>query len=75
MSETSHNSDAAAYVAHWARVGPLLEKVKRDELRSMSAAEHLTAIAAVLAVADPKFGNGPTSGLVEQQRLFARARR
>jgi len=33
MSETTQNSDAAAFVAHWARVGPLLTLCLKTLLR------------------------------------------
>jgi len=50
MSETTQNSDAAAFVAHWARVGPILEQVRRDELRAQQHDhQHAEVIDALLA--------------------------
>lgn len=58
------------WVAAWKRAGPALEQVRRQELRALDA---FAAIAMLCGPADysvapraPK----PTSGLIEQQRLF-----
>lgn len=58
------------WVAAWKRAGPELERVRREELRALDS--H-AAIALLTGPADytieprsPK----PSSGLVEQQRLF-----
>ncbi len=74
MSETTYNSDAAASVAHWARVGPLLAQVTRQEQRQLTGKQHLQAVANVLELATPDVLLRKTSGLVEQQRLFMKAR-
>ncbi len=74
MGDTSENS-AAAFVEHWARVGPMLERINREEQRRLSEEEHRAAVANVLSLADPQHGNGNTSGLVEQQLLFSQGRR
>ena len=47
--------------------------MEREELRNMSAKDHLAAVNAVLELADPSVVPA-TSGLVEQQQLFAKAR-
>ena len=63
------------WVAAWKRAGPALERVRRQELRHLNT---FAAIALLCGPADytvapraPK----PTSGLIEQQRVFSRARR
>ncbi len=59
----------------WRIAGPLLEDVRRRELRELSDAEALQAVLDLLdlvTVAPPKSGG---SGLVDQQRYFARASR
>ena len=64
-----------AWVEHWRRAGPLLERARRDELRRFKYEESAAAIDALLWLAS-KFGQRrDTSGLVEQQRLFQKARR
>lgn len=63
------------WVAAWKRAGPALERVRRQELRTLDV---FAAIARLCGTADytvapraPK----PTSGLIEQQRVFRRARK
>lgn len=61
-------------VAQWRRAGPALAQVRRDELRRLTDAEALAAaedLLDLLRLLPPAAG---VSGLVEQQRLFARAR-
>jgi hypothetical protein len=64
-----------AWVARWREAAPRLEAIRHRELRELDA---FTAISLLCGPADyhaapraPK----PTSGLVEQQRLFATLRR
>ncbi len=75
MSETTQNSDAAAFVAHWARVGPLLAHATRQEQRRLTEEQHLHAVANVLELARPDSTQSKTSGLVEQQCLFMKGRK
>ena len=63
------------WVKTWRDAGPRLEAIRRRELRELDT---FSAIALLCGSADyhqapraPK----PTSGLIEQQRLFARLRR
>lgn len=59
----------------WRVTGPILEEVHRRELRELSDADALRAVLDLLdlvTVAPAKSGG---SGLVEQQRYFARATR
>lgn len=63
------------WVAAWKRAGPALERVRRQELRSLDV---FAAIATLCGPADytvPPRAPKPTSGLIEQQRVFHRARR
>jgi hypothetical protein len=63
-----------AVVAQWRQAGPALAQVHRDELRQLTDAEALAAAEELLDLMwllPPSTGE---SGLVEQQRLFARAR-
>jgi hypothetical protein len=57
---------------HWQRVGSILEQINAEELRAMDAQE---AIQKILPMCDWCFENSEprtTSGLVEQQRYFAK---
>jgi hypothetical protein len=63
------------WVAAWKSAGPELERIRREELRRL---DPWTAIALLCGPADyriPPRSPKPTSGLVEQQRLFSRLRR
>jgi hypothetical protein len=58
------------WVETWQRAGPELDRIRRDELR---VADTYRAIARLLGPAnyrEPPRAPRPTSGLVEQQRLF-----
>lgn len=64
-----------AWVAAWRDAGPRLEAIRRQELRELDV---FTAISWLCGPADYHEGPRapkPTSGLIEQQRLFARLRR
>jgi hypothetical protein len=65
---------ARRWVQAWKRAGPALERIRRQELRQLDT---YAAIALLCGPADyreapraPK----PTSGLIEQQRIFRRLR-
>ncbi|AMY12948.1 hypothetical protein LuPra_06232 [Luteitalea pratensis] len=63
-----------AWAATWRDAGPRLEAIRRQELRALDA---FAAIALLCGAADyqlPPRAPAPTSGLLEQQRLFMRLR-
>lgn len=65
-----------AWVENWKRLGPELERIKRQELRAMSEEEGTQRAIGVMEARveprwrDPRRRNG--SGLIEQQRWFMR---
>lgn len=63
-------------VAQWQAAAPALAAVRREEVAALSDAQALEATLDLLAALDalPPLPPRPSSGLVEQQRLFARAR-
>ena len=65
------------WVDHWKRVGPILEKIRHDELRAMTDEESAQACIDLFefAVSSPSYQERKTSGFVEQQRLFMKLRR
>jgi len=67
--------DLKWWVETWARAGPALEAVRLRELRTMPEADRLRTIDALLDLGARLAVPRPTSGLVEQQRLFAKVRR
>jgi len=75
----SWTPEQVAHARHWVKTwqdaGPRLEAIRRRELRELDA---FHAIALLCGSADytvPPRAPKATSGLVEQQRLFARMRR
>jgi len=61
------------WVQAWREAGPVLEQLRRDELRRLDARQ---AIALLCGPADyrvPPRAPKPTSGLVEQQHWFMKA--
>jgi hypothetical protein len=70
-------STNAAWVTHWQRVGPILEKIRYEELRAMSDSEAALAFRSLADFAESQPAQSPrlTSGFVEQQRLFMKLRR
>ena len=66
-----------AWVENWKRVGPELERIKKEELRAMTEEEGTRRALLVMDAALPGDWKDPRratySGLIEQQRIFARA--
>jgi len=63
------------WVDTWKTAGPELERIKREELRAMTEQEALLRVERVMNSRAPDRWNRPdrrtSSGLIEQQRLFA----
>jgi hypothetical protein len=81
MPESTEQSTAMtpeqgkAWVAAWKRAGPLLEAIRREELRAVDNAKAMH-----LLCFNADYSAGPRrarqhSGLVEMQRVLSRARR
>jgi hypothetical protein len=66
--------DDRAAVQSWRQAGRALEDVRRRELRELTDAEALAAAEALLGLLSYAPPKAEGSGLVEQQRVFARAR-
>lgn len=58
----------AAWIQHWAAIGPKLAQIRAEELRSMGPEAARAAIEAVLDLASPFPPRPATSGLIEYQR-------
>lgn len=69
------DENARAWVAAWQRAGPLLERIRREELRAFKHEEQADLIDALLQIGCDVRCERPTSGLVEQQRIFSKARK
>ena len=73
-SKASHHSDAQRYVLAWRRAATELERERLRDLRQLSEVEAARRFAKLLC-APPPYPLRESSGLVEQQRIFARLRR
>jgi hypothetical protein len=62
------------HAARWAEYGPQLDAIRKRALQAQSEEEHRKVIQDVLAGPVEWFRQGtrPDSGLVEQQRIFAK---
>lgn len=66
--------DTKHWVDNWNRVGPMLEKLESESLRSPDYGDGLKAFLPTLEWVCNHAVPRKTSGLVEQQRLFAKLR-
>lgn len=66
---------AQEWVAAWRRAGPELERMRREEIRHAEKTSSISAFDGLFEGAIRDCPAKPTSGLVEQQRWFCRARR
>jgi hypothetical protein len=57
-------------VEHWLRVGPILDELRRQELRDFRHEENAAAIDALLDLGARCGPPRTTSGLIEMQRLL-----
>lgn len=73
MDETLR-AQLTRFVATWAKAGPALEEIRRQELADFDYAANAASIDALLQLATREPYCPSTSGLVEQQRLFQKLR-
>jgi len=68
------DSKTRAWVETWSKTGPLLEEIHHRELRAMTYEKRIQAIESLFQLGSLLRKPRTTSGLVEQQRLFQKAR-
>ena len=71
---TDGTAGAAAAVARWQQAGQALAEVRREELRELTDAGVLAVAEELLDLLRYLPARDDLSGLVEQQRIFARVR-
>ena len=64
-----------AWIRTWERVGPILEGLRRETIRTADTARAIAAFDGAFETALRDCPPQPYSGLVEQQALFKRAHR
>ncbi|MGA8262033.1 MAG: hypothetical protein WB783_17615 [Arenicellales bacterium] len=72
-SKAGPDNGARQYANAWRRAGPELERERLRALRRLSEAEAAKRFALLLRLPGP-YPLRPSSGLVEQQRIFSRLR-
>lgn len=66
---------AKRWVQAWKDAGPELERIRRQELRSLAPGEGVSLLCSEADYTVPPRAPKPTSGLVDQQRWFMKAAR
>ncbi len=61
------------WVQAWKEAGPVLERLRRDELRRLDSREAIALLCGPADYRSPPREPKPTSGLVEQQYWFQKA--
>lgn len=74
MSSDDANIDAEAYVRAWRRTAAAMNAERLRDLRALTELEAARRFARLLSLPG-SHPLRPSSGLVEQQRIFARLRR
>ena len=63
-----------AWIRNWRELGPILEAIRRVETRQTDTVAALEVIDEMFTHAVKTLGPRPSSGLIQQQAVFARAR-
>ena len=70
----SEANPTAGFIAHWKRVGPILQQIRRDELRRFDWDKDWALVDSLMDLdVDRPSKPRTTSGLVELQRFMRRA--
>jgi hypothetical protein len=76
LASWSHEQIALGrrWVRAWKDAAPELERIRRQELRSLDAHAAIALLCGPADYRQPPRAPKPTSGLIEQQRVFRKAR-
>lgn len=66
---------AKKYVDTWKVTGPILERLRREELKKVDTFKSVQALSGSFDFSVPPFRPHPTSGLIEQQAWFKKDKR
>ena len=58
------------WIETWKKAGPELERIREEEVMQADTCDSIRAFTGLALENAKSFPPGPTSGLVEQQRLF-----
>ena len=62
------------WVDTWRQAGPLLEEIRRQEVRDLDTNETIESLSFHADFSQAPYRPDPTSGLIEQQRWFMKLR-
>lgn len=74
MSQQPLQADMKSWLAHWRRVGPILERIRREELRNFDYWANRKQVAGLFEIGVRHGPPRTTSGLVELQRRLRKLR-
>jgi hypothetical protein len=74
-SEPEADEKFGAWVQNWREIGPELDRIRREEIRSANTQESIRAFDLAFKAALRNQPPRETSGLVEMQRLFKKLHR
>lgn len=63
-------AQAKRWVENWKEVGPILEQMRREELKRVDTFRAVESLCGPVDFSLPPFKPKPTSGLIEQQAWF-----
>lgn len=72
--DESQEQRVREWIRNWEETGPLLEQLRAEDIRNSDTAAAIEQLSDAFESARREWSPPPTSGLVEQQRLFARLR-
>ncbi|HNS22849.1 MAG TPA: hypothetical protein PKH24_20285 [Sedimentisphaerales bacterium] len=72
--EKSQEQLVHRWIENWRATGPVLESLRAEEIRNSDTAAAIEQLSDAFESARREWSAPATSGLVEQQRLFARLR-
>ncbi|MCX7721641.1 MAG: hypothetical protein N2379_01090 [Verrucomicrobiae bacterium] len=77
LSEMTEQEKAQirAWIKNWQEVGPVLEQIRAEEIRAADTVKAMEALDDMFTHAVKTLPPRESSGLIEQQAIFARARR
>jgi hypothetical protein len=70
----SEKENIRRWLAGWQKAGPVLERLRADAIRNSDTAAAIEQLSDAFESALRNYPPPATSGLVEQQRIFARLR-
>jgi len=68
-------AQARQWIEAWRRAGPLLDQIRADEIRATDTVKAMEVLDGMFTHAVETVPTRPSSGLVEQQEIFRRARK